>query len=152
MVITTIRPEATGLSQVFWGGTREHRLLLQRCSACGQSWHPPAPLCPHCHSFETEWFPSTGRGHVYTFVVVRAAAHPLVERWLPYNVTLVALDEGPRIVSTVRGCPPEELRIGLRLELDFENLTGDLSLPIFRVARGIAANELSMSAAAPRER
>jgi uncharacterized protein len=128
-----IKPRPNDLVSFFWEGARKHEVLLQRCRACGYWWHPPAPICRRCRSFDYEWRASNGRGEIYSFVIVRHAVHPLVESWIPYNVALITLSEGPRIISSIRNCPEDSITIGQRVEVIFEDLE-DFTLPLFQPA------------------
>ncbi|WP_420637716.1 Zn-ribbon domain-containing OB-fold protein [Candidatus Poriferisocius sp.] len=128
---TRIEPQRGHDSDEFWDGARRRELLIQGCGVCGTKWHPPSPICPECHSFEVQWVQASGRGHVYSYVVVRHAAHPLVESWVPYNIALIALDEGPRIVSTIRGIRHEDLVIGMPVNVAYEDVTDSFTLPVF---------------------
>jgi uncharacterized OB-fold protein len=130
--MTVIRPTAAVLAEPFWEGLRCGKLLLERCLSCGSLRHPPSPMCPTCRSFDATWEPATGEGTVNTFTVVHHPVHPLLESWVPYNVALVQLVEGPLIVSTVRVRAPDELVVGAQVTCSIEPISDDLSLPIFR--------------------
>ncbi|MGH7771962.1 MAG: Zn-ribbon domain-containing OB-fold protein [Candidatus Binatia bacterium] len=119
----------------FWASLKEHRLTAQRCSACGKFFpFPPKAFCPNCLSSEYEWAPVSGKGKVYSHVTYHRAWHPAYQDKVPYNVSLIELDEGVRMVSNVVGCPPEEVQIGLPVEVVFEDL-GEYTLPKFRPVR-----------------
>ena len=124
-------------TQPFWDGCANEQLLLQRCSTCQTYRHPPNPICPECLSSEHEWVPASGRGTVYTFSVVhhgfRRAWQPLV----PYVVAVITLAEGPRLLSNVVDVPPEQVHIGMNVELLFQAVSEDAKIPLFRpVATG----------------
>ncbi len=116
----------------FWEGCRRHELRLQRCSACGTFRHHPRPMCPHCHHLEYEWASASGRGTLYTFTIVHGPTLPVFQQHAPYNVAVIHLDEGPFIVSNVVGCANDHLRIGMPVEVVFEDVSEELSLPKFR--------------------
>jgi len=130
--MTSIRPAEAVLAEPFWEGLRRGQLLLQRCSSCQAVRHPPSPICPICRSVDAVWEPASGEGTVNTFTIVHHAVHPLLESWLPYNVALVQLAEGPLMVSTVRVDDLDELVVGARVTCTIEPVADDLSLPIFR--------------------
>lgn len=115
----------------FWDGAARGELLIQQCPSCWNRWHPPGPSCPRCGRLDPEWVPASGRAELYSLVVVRRAAHPLVESWLPYNVALVELEEGPRLVTTVQADDPATLPFGTDLIVDFHRITPDFVLPFF---------------------
>ena len=125
-------PKVNADTREFWSGCREHRLKFQKCSACDHVRWPPAMLCPECHSEETEWIVSGGVGTVYTFVVYHVAYLPEFEEDLPYVVASVELDEGPRLLTNVVGCAPERVSCGMGVEVVWEDVTEEVSLPKFR--------------------
>jgi uncharacterized OB-fold protein len=121
-------------TQPFWDGCREGRLLVPRCRACGETRWPPGPMCPACRSAETDWIEASGRGAVYSWVVVTHPVHPALVDQVPYVVGLVELDEGVRIVSNITGCAPEEVVAEMPVEVYFEEVAEDVRLPNFRRA------------------
>lgn len=121
-------------SAPFWEALKQHKLMLQRCADCKTFRHPPMPMCPACNSFEQEWVESTGRGTVYSWIVVRQHSHPFFND-MPYNVVLVELEEGVRVFSNLRDVAPEDLRAGLPVQVEFLDLgprDDDFTLPQFR--------------------
>lgn len=118
-------------TQVFWDGCQQGRLLLPRCQSCGELRWPPGPMCPACQSQETEWVQASGRGTVYSWVVV---VHPVAEvlaDQVPYIVGLIELEEGVRVVGNVESCDPASVTAGLPVEVFFEDV-GGMRLPNFR--------------------
>ncbi|SRR5579875_464440 len=125
-------PVPDEVSRPFFEGAREHRLMLQRCSACG-SWHWPVKTrCPVCLSTEISWAQASGRGTLYTFALMHQIIHPGFASELPYNVAEVDLEEGVRVTSNIVGCSNDDLYIGMPLEVTFEDITGGVSLPKFK--------------------
>lgn len=121
-------PEITPLNQPYWDGLKEGRLMLPAC-ACGHRWLPPSPECPSClHAGRWQWQPASGQATVVSWVVYRTAYHPAFKDRLPYNVALVALDEGPRLITNLL-MPLEQIRIGQRVRLEPQDEQG------LRVAR-----------------
>ncbi len=129
-----IVPEVTELTRPYWNGAAAGALMLQRCVACGAYRHPPTVVCGACGAWETSWVPASGGGVIYSYTVVVHPVHRAVERLVPYNVVLVELDEGVRVVSTVVDAAPDALAIGRRVTAVFERLTPDIGLPKFRLA------------------
>lgn len=76
----------------------------------------------------------SGRGSVYTYTVVHHSVHPVTAHSLPYIIALVQLDEGPRILTNLREVSPEDVRVGLPVEVFFEDLNETTALPQFRPA------------------
>jgi uncharacterized protein len=125
----------------FWfEGARAHRLLIQRCTSCGTLRHPPLPACGTCQSFEWDTVESSGRGVLYSFVVVHYPQVPSFDYPLP--IALVELEEGTRVVANIDGVEPDALQIGMELAVTFVDYDDDLSLPVFvpasSSAKGVA--------------
>jgi len=118
----------------FWAGCREHRLLAQRCVTCGHVRFPPSVLCPKCLGEQTEWVALSGRGQVYSFIIVHRPQHPAFLTDVPYNVAIVELQEGIRMHTNIVECPNEDLRIGLPVEVVFQKVDDEVTLPKFRPA------------------
>lgn len=125
------RPHPSAISEPFWEGCQRHELLLQHCEDCSAVIFYPRPTCPICGSLALRFRPASGRGTLYTYTVARRPTHPLLAGRVPYVIAVVELEEGPRMTSTVVDCDVEELQIGGRLTVDFEDL-GELSVPVFR--------------------
>ena len=114
----------------FWAGVAEHRLLIQRCAACGTLRYPESPMCSACQSIEWDTQQAIGRGRVHTWIVAQHPSHPGDGR----IVALVDLEEGLRMVSNVVDFDPDEMDHDLPLELTFRTY-GDVTLPQFTVVR-----------------
>ena len=123
-------------TRFFWDGVREGKLLIQRCKACGSLRHPPGPVCPSCHSFEWDTLQSSGRGTVYSFVVMHYPEVPPFDH--PNPIGLIELEEGTRLVAQLVGVKPAEVQIGQAVEVVFNTFDGDLVLPQFRLATAAA--------------
>ena len=85
---------------------------IQRCDGCSRHVFYPRLLCPHCGSSRLEWVVPSGAGTVYSTTVMRRRP----EAGGDYNVSLVDLEEGPRLMSRVEGLPPVEIGIGMRVK------------------------------------
>jgi uncharacterized OB-fold protein len=125
-------PKVNGDNEAFWKGCREHRLVFQKCADCGHIRWPPAAICPECLSTETEWIEAGGGGTVYTFAVYHVAYLPAFEDDLPYVVANVELAEGPHLLTNVVGCSPDQVAIGMPVEVLWEDVTEEFSLPKFK--------------------
>jgi uncharacterized OB-fold protein len=125
-------PVPSELSAPFWEACRRHELVIQRCQNCKAFRCPPAVLCPECLSEKVEWKKVSGRGKVFSFVVFRRVYHPAFETDLPYTVALVELEEGARLVSNIVGCPPEQVVCDMPVEVIFDDVTPEVTLPKFR--------------------
>lgn len=126
------RPAVTKDTSFFFEGAREGRLLIQRCCSCGKLRHPPAPSCPHCRSLEWDTVESSGRGTLYSYVVVH---HPQVPSFdYPLIVGLAELEEGTRLVADLVGIDPAQVRIGMAVVTEMAPVDAELTLPVFRPA------------------
>jgi uncharacterized protein len=125
-------PRPSPVSRPFWDGCARHELLLQRCAACSAAVFYPRSVCPACGSTRLEWEPASGSGTLYSYTVARRATHRKLADRVPYVIAIVELDEGPRLTSTVVGTDPDDLAIGARLQVDFED-DETVSFPVFRV-------------------
>lgn len=131
------RPGISDDTRFFWDGVREGKLLIQRCKSCGRLRHPPGPVCPHCQSFEWDTVQSSGRGTVYSFVVMHYPEVPPFE--YPNPVGLIELEEGTRVVAQLVGAKPGDIQIGQAVQVEFNTFDGDLVLPQFRPVAVAAA-------------
>ena len=100
------------------------RLGFQRCAGCGAAVFYPRVLCPVCGSSDLAWETSSGRGVVYATTAVYRREDD------PYNVVLVDVEEGFRMMSRVEGVPAEEVEVGARVTLRLD-LTDDGPVPVF---------------------
>jgi uncharacterized OB-fold protein len=94
-------PEPTPLSQPYWDALRQGRLTFQRCRHCANAWLPPRGECPKCLAAEWDWTDASGKGRVISWVTYHHAYHEAFRDRLPYNVALVELDEGPRLITNI---------------------------------------------------
>jgi uncharacterized OB-fold protein len=129
-------PRKTRLSREFWEGARRHELLLQNCSACGHVWFPPASRCPNCLSTDFAWKPASGRGKVWSWIVMWQRYFPAFESEIPYNVAYVQLDEGPKLMTNLVDVDPSAIHCDMPVEVIFEDVTEEFSLPKFRPTAG----------------
>ena len=128
-------PVPTPETAHFWEGTRAGELRLQRCDDCDHVYFPPRPFCPGCSSKAVSIFVASGRGALASYVISERP-HPAFEG--PYAIALVELEEGPRMMSNVVECPqtPEALVLDMPLQVTFETLNDEISLPLFRPVEG----------------
>lgn len=125
-------PTLSDENRPFWEACRAGRLVLQKCGACGHLRYPISPFCPDCLCGDFAWTPVSGRGTVFASVVFHQAYHPGFKTEVPYNVSLIQLEEGPRMYSNVIGRPPAEVRAGDTVEVVFDPVTPEITLPRFR--------------------
>lgn len=125
-------PELTGLNGEFYNFCHAGELRFQRCADCGAWRHVPREICAECGSWEWNWERSKGSGEVFTWTVVNRPLHPAFAESAPYAPVVVEMEEGVRVLSEVIDVAPEELEIGMPLEVSFEPLTDEITLPKFK--------------------
>ena len=121
-------------TQFYWDSAKRHKLAILRCQDCGTFIHMPRPLCRGCLSSNLAPHDTNGLGTVYTFTQTHYIYHPYWADKAPYVVALVELEEDPsvRIVSNIVECPIDQVHIGMPVEVVFEELADEVSIPQFR--------------------
>lgn len=127
-------PAISDFNRPFWTAARNHKLSLQKCNSCGKLWAPNGPVCPHCFSEDYEWAELSGRGKIASWVVFHKVYYPSFANDVPYGVAFVELEEGPRIISSIVDTPHDRLSIGMPVEVVFEDVNDEVSLPKFKAA------------------
>ena len=125
-------PQMTPEMRPFWDAARRHQLVVQRCLGCGAHRFPARDLCSRCLSREAEWVPVSGRGTIFSWAVMHQVYHPGFAAEVPYAVVVVALEEGARLISNLVGCPLGDVTAGMPVEVTFDDVTPDVTLPKFR--------------------
>jgi hypothetical protein len=126
-------PEITTLSKPYWDALGEGRLCFQQCECCNHAWLPPRSECPECWEAKWQWKTASGRGRLISWVIYHHAYHPEFKARLPYNVALVELDEGPRLITNIVNLNDRKLDIELPVKLRIEK-EQDVSLARFELA------------------
>ena len=122
------------VSAPFFDGARDGRLMLQHCANCGGWSFPVRERCPHCFAGNLGWRAASGRGTLYTFAIMHQVMNPGFVASVPYNVSQIDLEEGVRMISNIVGVANDALRIGMKLEVFFEDAGDDVRIPKFRPA------------------
>lgn len=117
----------------FWQGLRDGKLLIQQCEDCGALRHPPQPMCEHCQSLNWSTIESAGKGSIYTYTVMYYPEIPPFD--YPNAIILVELEEGVRITSQLVGSRPQDIHIGMQVEMELTEVQDDMTLPLFRAVR-----------------
>ncbi len=125
-------PRVDEESRGWWEALARHELYVQRCRDCGTLRLPPRALCTSCLSSAVEWQRATGRGTVYSFTVTHQNQAPGFRESLPYVLAIVELAEGPRIMTNVVECPVDQVRIGMPVEVAYDDVTPEITLAKFR--------------------
>lgn len=128
-------PFATADSRQFWEGAKRHELVLPVCNACEKPFYYPRLLCPGCGSRDIRWERMSGKGTVYTLAIQYRPQGPGFVDDVPYITALIDLDEGPRMLSNLVGVEPDpsNVPIGKRVEVVFEDVTPEVTLPKFKL-------------------
>ena len=121
-------PRLEPMTEWFWEACRRGALEVAACDDCGHRFLPPGPCCPRCWCERVSPRELSGHGSVFSFAVYRRTYHPAIPA--PYVVALVELEEGPRLISNIVGCAPEEVTINMEVQVRFEEV-GDFTLPRF---------------------
>jgi len=131
----------------YFEAAREHRLVVKKCLACGLLRFPPGSGCPWCTSLDWTWQQVSGKGSIYSYEIIAHAIQPGFRDFTPYPVIIVELDEqrghptdhdGLRLIANLvddQFQPEAEanVAIGKRVDVVFQDLSPELSLPQFRL-------------------
>jgi uncharacterized OB-fold protein len=125
-------PELEGLHKEFYDHCKNHALHFQRCTDCSAFRHVPREMCAECGSWNWAWAASSGRGQVFTWTVVVRPMHPDFVDACPYAPIVVEMEEGVRLLSIATDVSPEDLEIGMEVEVVYDDVTDEITLPKFR--------------------
>lgn len=130
-------PQADPTTQPYWDSLKAHAMQIQRCNDTGKFFFYPRGLSPFTLSGNVSWEPVSGKGTLYAYTIVHLNRAPGFADELPYIVALIELDEGARLMSNlVEVTPdPESVTIGMAVELVYDDVTDDVTLPKFRPAQ-----------------
>lgn len=127
-------PDARGSARPYWAAALKGELQLPFCSRCGGAIFYPRDFCPSCGGRSVSWRPCSGRGTVYSYSVVHTHPDPAFKQRVPYVVALVTLAEGARLMTEIVDCPPDTVRVGMAVVVDFRRVSEEVALPVFRPA------------------
>jgi uncharacterized OB-fold protein len=128
-------PVITTLSKEYWDGCKENKLLYQHCRDCDEVIFFPKYLCPNCMGHNLEWLESKGKGKIVTFTVTYESAPPAFMAEMPYAVAIIEMDEGYRIMSNIIECDFDTLECEMPVEVVFDPVTPEVTLPKFKPVR-----------------
>jgi uncharacterized protein len=126
------RPVPTGVSQPYWDGLREHKLLMQRCADCQQLQFYPRSGCRHCGGTDLSWEQMSGSGHIYSYTVIHRPPFEAFAADVPYVYAVIELDEGPRVVATIETDDHDGLAIDAPAVAIFDDGDDGITLLRFR--------------------
>lgn len=138
MTATDLRflPEPSAATQAFWDGCSNRQLRLQQCSDCERWQFYPRILCTGCGSRQLHWQTASGEGTVRSFSVVRRPVSAAYADDVPYVIVLVALAEGPTMMSQLVDVAPEQVQIGAPVRVRFVPWSDEITMPLFELVRG----------------
>src|SRR5512136_2409862 len=122
-------PKPSKWSQPFWDNAKKHKLTLKKCKDCGHIDHPPYLYCTNCSSSNFEWVEASGKGKLVAYAVnTYMVPFPFWDD-MPYVVAMIELAEGVRMISNIVECNPDELKNGMALEVVFDDVSDEFTLP-----------------------
>jgi len=129
-------PAITPEAKPFWESAAQQKLAMQRCDDCRAWVWTPRPSCMECGSSRVEWTQMSGKGEIYSFTVIRQvvgrAASKAFEPDIPYVIAWVDLEEGPRMITNIVGCPVQDVTIGMKVSVVFEQAAAEIWMPKFK--------------------
>ena len=122
-------PRPSAISEPYWTACARHEFIVQRCRACARYVFAPQKFCRYCLADELEWVPASGRATLYSYTIIWRPQTPAFE--VPYTAGVIELEEGYFMLSNVVECAPEDVHVGMPLEVTWLDLEGG-TLPVFR--------------------
>ncbi len=119
-------------SRPYWEGLAQGELRIQHCNACSRAVFYPRAFCPHCYAENLSWIVASGRGTIYSYTVAHQAFGAFAAD-VPFIVAIVELEEGVRMMSRIVDASRERVAIGANVQVTFEKVGEDLTLPYFRL-------------------
>ena len=129
-------PDIRGVGNKYWTSGQAGKLSLPKCQACEKVHWYPRLYCPHCGADKFEWITCSGKGVIHTFTVVRQSGHKYFRSKVPYALAMVALEEGPLMMTNIIDCDIEAVAIDKPVTVVFEKIGDDIHLPLFKLATG----------------
>jgi uncharacterized protein len=129
-------PLVTPESERYWQGCKQHQLWMRYCNPCAKPYFYPRDVCPACGSRDVDWKQMSGRGQIFTFAIAHRAPTPGFRGDVPFVTAIVELDEGPRMMTNIVSVEPDpaKIKVGMAVEVTFEDITEEISLPKFKPA------------------
>jgi 3-oxo-4,17-pregnadiene-20-carboxyl-CoA hydratase alpha subunit len=125
------RPRVDVDNAPYFDAASAQRFVIQRCRSCARWAFFPRNACPGCLSDDLEWVEPSGRGELVSFSVVERPHHPAFYDQVPIVFAAIRLQEGPVMLSEIRGAHPDELDLGMPLTVGFEEVDTGLTLPVW---------------------
>jgi len=139
--VTRPIPVPNELSRPFWEAAKQGVLAMQRCQSCGQRQHPPYPTCVNCMAIDLKFEPVEGKGKIYAYTIMYHTGDKRFAPAVPYASIIVELDAAPGalMAGNLLDAPYTEAKVGRRVEVIFQPLNDEITLPQFRLARESAS-------------
>jgi len=125
-------PVPTRETKPYWDACKKHELHIQKCASCGHYQFYPRLYCTKCMSEKIDWVKASGRATVLSFTIVYRPVTQAFAAEVPYVVAMITLDEGPQMMTNIVGCPPEQVKIGMSVQVTFDDWTEEISVPKFK--------------------
>jgi uncharacterized OB-fold protein len=125
-------PDCKDGTRPYWDACKQHRLVLPKCRSCDEVYFFPDDFCPCCLSEDIQWIEASGKGRIHTYSVVERPPSPRFSDDVPYIVAIIELEEGPRMMSNILEIAHEDIRIDMLVEVVFEDVTENVTIPKFR--------------------
>ena len=119
-------------SRPYWEGIAQRELRIQQCNTCSKAVFYPRSICPHCHSDTLSWIVASGAGSIYSYTVAHQGFGAFAED-VPFVVAIIELEEGTRMMSRIVDTPYERIVVGAKVQVTFERVSEDFTLPYFLV-------------------
>ena len=113
-------PEPDEESMPFFDGAAEGKLMIKQCGACGVHLDPVRVICTECLAENPEWVQASGDATLFTYAIMHQRYHPGFDPYLPYNVAVVELEEGPRLNTNLVDIANEDIKVGMKVKVTFE--------------------------------
>ena len=132
--MTTTFPDFSGPGpfQFYQDNLAKGSFQIQQCKECGKHIFYPRVMCNHCGSADLKWVEPTGRGVVYSTSVVRQKP----EKGGDYNIALIDLEEGPRMMSRVVDLDPNKVKIGMVVSAHVGTIDGKPAVVFYNKEQG----------------
>ena len=125
-------PVVTPWAKPFWDAAKRNELIIQKCKDCEKHVFYPRLVCPHCFSDNLDWVDASGKGTVYAYTIVQNNAPSPFINDMPYVVAVIRLAEGVQMLSNIVDCDVNDLKCDMDVEVTFEKLNDEFTLPKFR--------------------
>ena len=127
-------PTTSGETRPYWEASRRGQLLIQRCDSCDEYQFYPRGICVSCFTPNIKWVQASGKGTVWTFTITRQNRAPGFAEDVPYVLALVELEEGVKMFTNIIDCPPQDVHIGMPVEVTFRQASDQMTVPYFKPA------------------